>query len=69
MELFEQKYLELLKETASMRLAQKQAAKTKWGCSYDVKVAKNAEAKVDKIIQLEVGKSIQIIEATKTLFS
>lgn len=62
------KYLELLKTVATMRKAQKQAAKSKWGCSYDNKIAKQAEAKLDAMIQLEVGKSIQIVEAGKTLF-
>lgn len=64
---FEQKYLELLTATANMRKVQK--SKERCNDSQTRTKCKAAESKVDAIIQGEVGKSIQIIEATKTLFS
>lgn len=60
------KYLDLLKEVANMRKAQK--AKERCNDSVTRVKCKNAEKKVDALINLEVGKSIQILEATKTLF-
>lgn len=64
---FEQKYLELLTATANMRKVQK--SKERCNDPQTRIKCKAAESKVDSIIQSEVGKSIQIIEATKTLFS
>lgn len=64
---FEQKYLDLLKETASMRSHQKSLSRC--NDSATRRKAKLAEDKVDKMIQLEIGKSIQLLNATKTLFS
>lgn len=62
----EQKYFTLLTAIANLRKEQK--SKERCNDAQTRRKCKVAEEKVDKLIQLEVGKSIQIIEATKTLF-
>lgn len=60
---YEQKYEELLRATANMRKLQKKYFQNKIGS--DLTNAKKAESQVDKIINADLAKAIQLQQTLK----